>query len=276
MIACEIDPAIRLRAGEIIGEFGDDRYTNFEMLKVPEGEFIRGSKENDFYSREEPQRNIYLDTFFIGKFPITNREFKEFIDAGGYKSNEFWTSIGWHYICERKIAEPDFWHDHKWNFPNFPVVGVSWYECNAFCNWLSKRTGFHFRLPTEAEWEKASRWIDGRDWPWGNESNVKMCNSGDLDLNRTTPIGIFPQSVSHYGCVDIAGNVLEWCNDWFSSKYYFDCPSNNPEGPSCGERRVLRGGSWFGRLIDCRCASRISVVPTLRSDDVGFRLARSV
>jgi formylglycine-generating enzyme required for sulfatase activity len=136
------------------------------MVKVEAGEFTMGANE---YDREKPIRQIYLDEFMMGKYPVTNEEFKAFIDEGGYNNEEYWTKEGWKWKEKEKISEPLYWHEGKWNRPNFPVVGVSWYEAAAYANWLSKKTGRTYRLPTEAEWEKAARGTDGREYPWGNE-----------------------------------------------------------------------------------------------------------
>ncbi len=276
VITSHEDPIIRLEAGEILGVFGDDRYLDFEMVEVPAGGFIRGSKKGKYYDDEEPARKIYLDTFLIGKYPVTNREFKEFVDSGGYEQEEFWLPEGLEFLKEDKITEPLYWRDRKWNGLNFPVVGVSWYECEAFCRWLSERTGNKYRLPTEAEWEKASRGTDGRVWPWGNEFDEKLCNYYDLGLGRTSSVGIFSGGESPYGCGDMAGNVWEWCQDWFAEDYYKKSPDRNPPGPKNGDFRVLRGGGWFNVSDYCRCAFRYGVVPSSRADGVGFRLARSL
>lgn len=275
MMATHEDLAIRLKAEEMLGVLGDDRFTDFEMIEVEAGEFIRGSREGESFDREEPSRKIYLDSFFIGKYPVTNREFKEFVDSGGYKQEEVWHPEGWQHVKEAKINRPWYWRDPKWNGLNFPVIGVSWYECDAFCRWLSEKTGLIYRLPTEAEWEKASRGTDGRLWPWSGEFNKELCNSDEIHLGRTSPVGIFSGGESPYGCMDMAGNVWEWCQDWFSEEYYRDSPNVNPSGPENGEGRVMRGGSWFNKSAGCRCAYRIDDLPVYRGYGVGFRLARS-
>ncbi len=276
VIVSHEDPKICLKAGEILGVFGDDRYTDFEMVEIPAGEFIRGSERSGIFGREAPMRKINLDAFSIGKYQVTNREFKEFVDSGGYTQGDVWLPEGWDFITSEKITEPLYWRDRKWNGLNFPVVGVSWYEGEAFCRWLSETKGLKFRLPTEAEWEKASRGTDGRLWPWGNEFNKKLCNSGELELNRTSPVGIFTGDESPYGCVDMAGNVWEWCRDWYESDYYQDSPDKNPSGPKNGVRRVVRGGCWFHDGVNCRCVFRRYGRPAIRHDDIGFRLARSL
>jgi formylglycine-generating enzyme required for sulfatase activity/3',5'-cyclic AMP phosphodiesterase CpdA/energy-coupling factor transporter ATP-binding protein EcfA2 len=270
------EPEIRLEAGEILGILGDDRFRDHEMVKVEAGPFIRGSKEGEGYDFERPAREIYLDAFEIGKYPVTNREFKGFVDAGGYKEKKFWTQEGWQWREEANILEPRYWHDRKWNGSNFPVVGVSWYEAAAYCKWLSHTTGKEYRLPSEAEWEKAARGKDGREYPWGNKFDEKKCNSYELELGRTSPVGIFPGGKSPYGCLDMAGNVWEWCFDRFDEKYYEKSLDRNPQGPLEGAVRVLRGGSWGSIAHRCRAAFRRFNVPDIRDVNIGLRLFRSL
>jgi len=271
----ESDAALeyRFRAGELLGGLGDTRINEDNMVMVPAGEFIRGSDEID--EEEKPVKRIYLDDFMIGVYPVTNREFKRFIDDNGYHREEFWTPEGWQWRQEEKITEPGYWYHREWNGPNFPVVVVSWYEAAAYAGWLSKITGKAYRLPSEAEWEKAARGTDGWKYPWGNEFDKNFCNSDESGLGRTSAVGIFPKGKSPYGCLDMAGNVWEWCADWFDKKYYSKCPVKNPPGPTEGSHRVCRGGSWFGVAQYCACAVRDAYLPGDRGIVLGFRLARS-
>jgi formylglycine-generating enzyme required for sulfatase activity len=268
--------SLRFEAGEILGYLGDPRLQKDTMVLVEAGEFIRGSKGDDGHERERPQRTIYIDAFEIGKYPVTNQEFKEFLVDGGYQKEKFWTPESWQWRKEDNILEPAFWHDRKWNGSNLPVVGVSWYEANAYCRWLSHKTGEQYRLPTEAEWEKAARGTDGREYPWGNEFNKNFCNSGELGLGRTSPVGMFLEGKSPYECLDMAGNVWEWCLDWLDEEYYKKNPEKNPPGPSKGAGRVLRGGSWIAGAANYRCAFRNAGPPANRSQGSGFRLVRSL
>jgi formylglycine-generating enzyme required for sulfatase activity/predicted MPP superfamily phosphohydrolase/energy-coupling factor transporter ATP-binding protein EcfA2 len=262
----------RFEAGDILGALGDTRIKPSPMVKVEAGEFTRGANE---YKWEKPIRQIYLDEFMMGKYPVTNEEFKVFVDEGGYGNKEYWTTDGWKWKEEEKISVPEYWYDGKWNRPNFPVVGVSWYEAAAYANWLSKKTGKEYRLPTEAEWEKAARGTDGRKYPWGNGFDKNKCNSDECGLDRTSPVGIFPNGKSPYGCMDMAGNVWEWCSDWFDGGYYKNSPKKNPRGPGSGSARVLRGGCWFFDASYCRAAYRFDYHPASRDYVVGFRLLRS-
>jgi formylglycine-generating enzyme required for sulfatase activity/calcineurin-like phosphoesterase family protein/energy-coupling factor transporter ATP-binding protein EcfA2 len=264
----------RFEAGEILGILGDPRIKEYPMVKVGAGEFTMGS-DKGYYDDEEPIHRVYLDEFMMGKYPVTNEEFKAFVDDGGYNNEEYWTKEGWKWKKEVKISEPGYWHEGKWNRPNFPVVGVSWYEAAAYADWLSKKTGKDYRLPTEAQWEKAARGTDAREYPWGDNFDETKCNSRECKLGRTSPVGIFFTDKSTYGCLDMAGNVLEWCSDWFDEDYYKKSPAKNPTGPSNGSDRVLRGGGWGVVAPICRAASRFYVEPAYRGNDVGFRLLRS-
>jgi len=264
----------RFQAGELLGRLGDTRISPDNMVVVPEGEFTRGTNDGD--DEEKPERRIYLDAFKIGVYPVTNREFKAFIDAGGYLAEAFWTPEGWEWKVKEDISLPDYWHDRQWNGANFPVVGVSWYEAAAYAEWLSKETGNPYRLPTEAEWEKAARGPDGKIYPWGNDFDKNLCNSGESGLGRISPVGIFPGGKSTFGCFDMAGNVWEWCADWYEETYYRESPLKNPGGPVGGSGRVIRGGSWFYDARLCRAAFRIALRPGLRWYGSGFRLVRSL
>jgi formylglycine-generating enzyme required for sulfatase activity len=239
---------------------------------VEAGEFTMGSNEGD--NDEKPIHRVYLDEFMMGKYPVTNEEFKIFINDGGYTNKENWTTEGWEWKEKEKISEPRFWHEGKWNRPNFPVVGVSWYEAAAYAIWLSQKTGKNYSLPTEAQWEKAARGIDGREYPWGNDFDKKLCNSYECKLGRTSPVGIFPKGESPYGCLDMAGNVYEWCSDWYGGDYYKKSPKKNPQGPENGFACVLRGGCWLDGASICRAACRGGDAPAGCGYDVGFRLVR--
>jgi formylglycine-generating enzyme required for sulfatase activity len=261
----------RFEAGEILGVLGDPRLEVEDFLLVKGGKFIRGSKDWD---NSKPVKEIDLADFLIGKYPVTNQEFSGFIEANGYQTKKWWSPEGWQWREKEKVCEPLFWLDRKWNGPNFPVVGVSWYEAEAYAKWLSEKTGEIYRLPTEAEWEKAARGSDGRKYPWVNQWKKEYCNS-EYQLGRTSPVGIFSKGESPYGCMDMAGNVWEWCADWYEENYYTKSPAKNPTGPENGSNRVIRGGSWNIVAECCVAVFRGYDWPEYRGDDLGFRLVRS-
>jgi formylglycine-generating enzyme required for sulfatase activity/calcineurin-like phosphoesterase family protein len=269
----KIDVKDRFQAGVLAGGLGDTRIHPDKMVRIPAGEFIRGADE---YDSEKPVRRIYLDEFMIGTYPVTNHEFKAFVDDDGYKKKEYWTEDGWQWLEDENISEPLYWHDRKWNGPNFPVVGVSWHEASAYAKWLSRKKKEQYVLPTEAQWEKAARGSGGFSYPWGNtwEEKENRCNWAELGLGRTSPVGIFPAGASPYGCMDMAGNVWEWCADWYEKDYYKKSPDRNPKGPKDGSNRVFRGGGWIYLRQNCRAAYRLFFGPVFRDYALGFRLAR--
>ena len=272
LIDSDVSLEERFEAGEILGSLGDPRIQPPPMVCVEAGKFTRGSMENE---NEQPIRQIYLDEYMIGKYPVTNEKFKAFMSDDGYKEQEYWTPEGWEWLKKENVTEPRYWHDRKWNGANFPVVGVSWYEASAYAEWLSQKTGDKYALPTEAQWEKAARGSKGLVYPWGNKFDKNLCNSDECGLNRTNPVGIFPTGTSPYGCYDMVGNVWEWCCDWYEENYYKKSPAKNPTGPSSGSHRVIKGGSWLFNAWHSRAASRNYVYPAFRDLHLGFRIVRS-
>ncbi len=225
-----------------------------EMLLVPAGEFTMGSNA---YEVEKPIHTVYLDTFYLDRYPVTNAEYKKFVDA-------------------TRRAAPQHWQGGRIpsGFENHPVVVVSWNDAVAYAQWAGKR------LPTEAEWEKAASWdfIRGvkRAYPWGDTFDASKCNSQESGIGTTTPVGKYsPHGDSPYGVGDMAGNVWEWVADWYDDKYYASSPRNNPTGPSSGQYRVVRGGAWGNDGFSVRAANRLRYSPTITLINVGFRCARS-
>ncbi len=228
------------------------------MIRIPAGVFTMGS--DDGGSGEKPVHQVYLDEYYIDKYEVTNRQYKKFCDATG----------------RSYPPDPDFlaMANYITNYPSYPVVNVSWEDAKAYCNWAGKR------LPTEAEWEKAARGTDARKYPWGNsEPNAGGIYRANYDPGsytedgyaRTAPVGSFERGASHYGCLDMAGNVWEWCNDWYDENHYNASPRNNPQGPLSGSYRVLRGGSWGIDARYLRCAYRFRLDPSYRNYYLGFR-----
>jgi len=148
-----------------------------------------------------------------------------------------------------------------------PIVNVTYDDAVAYCNWAG------VELPTEAQWEKAARGTDGRIWPWGNKWDNRKCHSGESGIDKTTPVGSFPSGASPYGVMDMAGNVWEWCADWYDENYYQNSPSRNPQvpRPASGSSPMLRGGSWGSGDVDVRVAIRNGNFPVFRNFFRGFR-----
>lgn len=236
-----------------------------DVVYVPAGVFLMGSPDGEGDEDERPQRAVYLDAFWIDKTEVTNAEYTRFMAATGYRAPYF-------------LPKP--WNSKWYDNPDQPVVGVNWGDAVAYARWAGKR------LPTEAEWEKAARGGDRRAYPWGNAWDVaqnRRCNFsdeqfrlGDTPVNDgydcPAPVGRYPAGASPYGCLDMAGNVWEWCSDWYAPDYYEEAPIRNPQGPESGRYRVIRGGSWAYEASCLRCATRDSAYPECRQfDDGGFR-----
>jgi iron(II)-dependent oxidoreductase len=210
-----------------------------EMAWIPAGEFTMGADQEQIdalWQRmgwpagwkqsdqdESPAHKVYLDGFWIYRYEVTNEQYAKFVSATGRSAPSHWSG--------GRIPS---------GLEKHPMWNVSWEDAKAYCEWAG------VRLPTEAEWEKAARGTDGRVWPWGNEWDPKKCNAyGRADgFYYTAPVGSFPQGVSPYGVMDMAGNVWEWCADYYDDDYYAQSPARNPTGPTSGSERALRGGSW--------------------------------
>ncbi len=218
----------------------------------------------------------------IARYPVTNAQYRRFVEAGGYTDPRWWSQEGWWWQQSEKRTEPHYWQDEKWNGPAQPVVGVSGYEVEAYCNWLSEYANGEwriangnpdpdsppatraaplvFRLPTEAEWEQAATGGDDRVYPVGNDWRKGVCNTSEAKIGRTTPVGQFsPAGDSPLGCADMAGNVWEWEG--------MDKEDNG---------RALRGGSWLSDRGDTRCDSRLPYVLGSSYKDVGFRVVSPI
>jgi formylglycine-generating enzyme required for sulfatase activity len=239
------------------------------MVFVPAGSFNMG--QSGVYGAE-PIHRVYLDAYYIDKYEVTNEQYKQFIDSGGYSNSGYWTTDGWTWKTTNNIIQPGFWIDSTFGYnagTNLPVVGISWYEAYAYAKWAGKR------LPTEAEWEKAARWTDERTYPWGADIDSTKLNYSS-NIGHATVVGSYESGKSPYGCYDMAGNVWEWCNDWDSTNYYSNSPANNPQGPVSGSCRVQRGGGWYGNSNDCKSACGGAGVPDYQSKGLGIRCALNV
>jgi formylglycine-generating enzyme required for sulfatase activity len=256
------------------------------MARVPAGPFIMGTSEaqvawltqrlelarewrdKGYFDREQPQHIVWLPDYRIARQPVTVGEYRLFVQAGGYEQRGLWTKVGWAWRVEHDIREPRWWVDELWvGHDRLPVVGVSWYEACGYCRWLSEVSRCEYRLPTEAEWEKAARGTDGRLFPWGDEFDAARCNCRVSGLAHTLPVGHHsPAGDSPCGCADMAGNVSEWtCS---ALRPY---PYDGSDDPDSGGERVIRGGSWHSPVLRVRTASRGHNDPWFSDTDVGFR-----
>jgi len=251
-----------------------------ELVQVPAGPFLMGSSADDPMASddERPQHSLTLPAYWIGKTEVTNAQFRPFVEGDGYTNRDYWTADGWAWKSSRR--QPYYWDDAEWNGDQQPVVGVSWYEAVAYVRWLSAQTGHPFRLPSEAEWEKAARGSDGRIWPWGNSWAEGLAHTREAGRERSMPVGSYPEGVSPYGALDMAGNVWEWCATAWGKGYPYavedEWTMNYLEQQGQGEYRMLRGGSWYNEQKFVRGASRYD--DPARSYfliDVGLRVASS-
>jgi formylglycine-generating enzyme required for sulfatase activity/class 3 adenylate cyclase len=257
---------VRIAAGNVLGEIGDPRVG--QMVQVSAGRFLMGE------GRE--QHELFLPDYRIGRFPVTNIEYRRFIDSGGYRERRWWTDAGWLEVGEKR-SEPRFWQDARFNRPNQPVIGLSWYECVAYCRWLSAEAGEVRRLPTEAEWEKAARGLSGNVFPWGNTFDAGRLNGRgprDRQVCTTTPIGTYPGGASPFGVFDCVGNAWEWCATRWKKPFPYDTAHDEWQDDYLqGQNlRALRGGSWYDTQEVTRCTHRFKFEPYGWNDRGGFRL----
>ena len=255
-----------------------------ELVKVPAGLFLMGSTDQqvatavsqganaDWVQYEKPQHTLTLPDYWIGKTEVTNAQFRPFVEGDGYTNRAYWTEAGWAWRQENTITQPEYWNAPQWNGPDYPVVGVSWFEAVAYCRWLSKQTGLAFRLPSEAEWEKAARGSDGRIYPWGNTWDAKRTNSSESGLNQTTPVGSYPIGASPYGALDMTGNVREWCATQWGKSYPYQLEDEwQTAYEEADTTRMLRGGAYWSDSTSVRGAYRLN-----NSDDPRARAYRGL
>jgi len=282
---------IRSSAGVVLGSLGDPRFRNdvwhlpagpaLGFEEVPAGEFVMGTRESDipalkrayggeeeWYRYETPQHRQHVPAFRIGRYPVTVAQYLAFLEA-----------------AERPVEERFVSQSKR---PNLPVVDVSWRKAVEYCRWLTKALreweglpdalaellrdrGWVVRLPTEMEWEKAARGTDGRVFPWGNNWDEDACNSADSAMGGPTPVGCFPRGASPYGCMDMAGNVWEWClSKWIEN--YRDYDKKVDHSMSGDESRVVRGGSFIRNPRFVRGANRLRPAPDGWHPAIGFRV----
>jgi len=320
----------RAEAGRLLSKLGDSRdNVNCEIpftVPVAAGDFEMGG-DGPFDGK--PIHLVTLSEFHIGKYPVTNAQFRLFVEGDGYTNRAYWKyDEGWKWKNENEISKPAYWDDPQWNLDNHPVVGVSWYEADAYCKWLmekskqgNRETGKQgeretgkqgkremgkegdretgkqgkretekegnreagkqvmYRLPTEAEWEKAASWDSAkkskRVYAWGDEFDGQKGNVDASGIGRTSAVGWFCDHPSPCGAMDMTGNVWEWCADWYAENYYNSSPRENPRNDTPAQYRVWRGGSFLDVSNYARCAFRPGSLPVLRYIYLGFRVCVS-
>jgi formylglycine-generating enzyme required for sulfatase activity len=310
--------AERVQAGVYLGWLGDPRpgvcTLPPDMVRIEGGEFVIGilPEEEEAYFQafkrdypdvdEDELRNLTraqindqpltLPSFEIARYPLTNAQYKLFIDDGGYDPDQmWWNGAGRAWLLRDVDAaeglasyqwrdykqHPEWWHHERFGIarPNHPVVGISWYETVAFCRWLSQQTGAHYYLPSEAEWEYAARRATRRTYPWGNEEPDAERANFDETYNGIGAVGCFPAGATpEDGIYDLAGNVWEWTRSAYRSYPYEPADGREDMDNPANKTFVLRGGCWIDRLHLLSASLRGSHAPDRYSRGIGCRLAR--
>jgi len=308
----------RADAGRCLSQIGDHRsgvltrendsnIPDIEWIRIGAGDYLIGSlkDDSDAYGDEKPQHSVSLKSYSLAKYPVTNAQYACFVKRGGYDDEDYWTDEGWLWrqgkidldtlvqgykghtlfkdLKNRVAKDIDlnntrFSHDLKWNQANLPVVGISWYEAMAYCQWLSAETKQVISLPTEVQWEAAVRGQSASKYPRSDKEQASWCNSKEIDLGETTSVGLFLQGDSALGLSDMSGNVWEWTHSRWGHHYKtvaFSYPYQTDEREEEGgyDLRVVRGGSWYfnGRYL--RSAMRYRFSPAFRRNGLGFRLS---
>jgi formylglycine-generating enzyme len=224
-----------------------------EMVRVPEGWYWMGCEIGR--DDEKPVHRVWVDAFELALYQLTNAEYACFLAA----------THGPRPLC---------WDDARFNHPKMPVVAISWHQAAAFCEWLTGATGKPYRLPSEAEWERAARaGVENSLYSWGDNPPEMLPGYAGRWESGPEPVGLSPRNA--FGLYNLGDNVHEWCADWYDANYYGCSPERNPRGPSDGNRRASRGGSWRHHIKVSRLAARSSIPPAFQYTDYGFRVARS-
>ena len=258
-------------------------YRDTEMVLIPKGDFWMGSAAKQGQLDEYPQHKVYISDYYMDKYEVKNSDFCIFLNE---KNTHRGSNGEWWIVIDDQNCLIEFkegLYKPKSGSDNYPVTSVTWEGASACATWMGKR------LPTEAEWEKGAKGTRGNLYPWGMEWSPDMCNNKNMNIpvllsnminfyqgRGILPAGSFPGGASDYGIMDMAGNVREWCSDWYDENYYKSSPYKNPEGPKTGKYRTLRGGSWENSdPQDFRCADRF-ICDKDRAYSIGFRCVMDV
>jgi formylglycine-generating enzyme len=228
------------------------------LVQIPEGWFSMGSENGQ--DCERPVHRVWVDAFQFAAAQVTNAEYERFLRM-------------------TSATPPPFWNDVNFNRPEQPVAGVSWHEAVRYCEWLSGETGRAYRLPTEAEWERAARGgMEQKNFSWGDEPPQSLPDYAKRWLTGPEPVARYAPNA--FGIYDIGDNVHEWCSDWYDANYYAISPERNPRGPEHSAmtpaRKSSRGGSWRHHIKVARCSARSSIPPEFQYADYGFRVACTI
>jgi len=222
------------------------------LCYIPAGESWVGSAawDHEFNPDETPEHKVYLDAFYIYKTEVTNAMYARCVNAG---------------FCDQPCSAETNPRFRDLRFANHPVVYVTWQNAMDYCAWMGGR------LPTEAEWEKAARGLGKAKYPWQSGYPTEFRVNANDSVGDTTPVASYPQGISYYGALDMAGNVREWVYDWYSEDYYAAAPYHNPPGPTSGTAKVLKGGSYYDHYEHTRIAGRLYHPPLSAGINRGFR-----
>ena len=277
-----------------------DAATGMEFLFVKGGCFEMGNIFGGGGGDERPVHEVCVSDFYLGRYEVTNEEFRKFVDATGYRTTAEQKGTGWGLDADG----PGEWKERSglsWRHPlwpgdsieqkmNHPVVQVTWHDAKEFTRWLSGKNRRTMRLPTEAEWEYAARsggkhyrYSWGNEKPSGNVADLRLLKvmpkletfpGYDDGYRYTAPVGSY--AMNDLGLFDMTGNVWEWCEDWYEPDYYNDSPTNDPTGPLEGQKKVMRGGSWNNSPPILRISNRDDTEPGQRFFNAGFRVVITV
>ncbi|MFY9744271.1 MAG: SUMF1/EgtB/PvdO family nonheme iron enzyme [Candidatus Sulfotelmatobacter sp.] len=228
------------------------------LIQIPGAWFLMGSAAGQ--DCERPVHRVWVDSFLLAATQVTHAEYERYLKLTG-------------------AAAPPFWTDQNFSLPEQPVVAVSWFEAEGYCSWLAAESGRAYRLPTEAEWERAARGdFEQNNYPWGDEAPQALPDYAERWQNGPEPVGRYAANL--FGLYNMCDNVHEWCSDWYDANYYSVSPDRNPRGPESvgenGRRKASRGGSWRHHVKVARCSARSSIPPEFQYADYGFRVACSL